>query len=68
MVDKKNNSLLVEIGEGLSVMIGLPRISSWRTRTRPKKAKRGTFGFNSQTNSLEYYNGSDWFTALMSKV
>ena len=63
-----NSSLLMDIGPGLSIMVGLPRLTSWKTKARPKKAKRGTFGFNSQTNSLEYFNGSYWLAASMSKV
>jgi len=61
-------SLLMDIGQGMSLMLGLPRINSWTTKERPKKSKRGTFGFNSQTNSLEYFDGSSWFTAPMSEV
>ena len=62
----KNTPLLVDIGQGLSIMLGLPTISSWDTAGRPKKARRGTFGFNSQTNSLEYWNGTVWLAAPMS--
>ena len=61
----KNSQLLVNIGQGLSIMVGLPRITSWTTAGRPKKPKSGTFGFNTQTNSLEYWNGSDWLTASL---
>ena len=64
----KNAPLLVEIGQGLSLMVGLPRIASWETPGRPKKTKRGTFGFNFQTNSLEYYDGSSWFEASMGQA
>ena len=63
----KNTSLLMDIGQGLSVMLGFPLISSWNTRSRPKTAKRGTFGFNSKTNNLEYYNGYHWLKAPLSK-
>ena len=62
-----NTQLLVDIGQGLSITVGLPTIGSWKTSDRPKKAKRGTFGFNSQTNNLEYCDGTDWFAAPMSK-
>jgi hypothetical protein len=58
----------MDIGQGLSLMLGLPRMASWNTRGRPRKAKRGTFGFNSKTHSLEYFNGSYWLAAPMSKV
>ena len=63
----KNSQLLVDIGKGLSLAIGLPTIGSWKTSTRPVNAKRGTFGFNTETSSLEYWNGSDWFRVQMNK-
>lgn len=56
----------MDIGQGLSLMIGLPRISSWNTQERPKKAKRGTIGFNTQTKSLECFDGADWYQAQLS--
>jgi hypothetical protein len=61
----KNSQLLVDIGQGLALAMGLPTIASWKTSTRPKNAKRGTFGFNSETNSLEYWNGQDWYRVQM---
>ena len=60
-----NQSPLINIGQGLSLMAGLPTITSWETFERPKDPKRGTFGFNSQTNSLEYYDGTVWYGARM---
>ena len=63
----KTNQLLVDIGQGLSMVVGLPTISSWDTADRPKKAKPGTIGFNSETNNLEYWDGTNWFTASMSE-
>lgn len=69
MVKNTNkSSILMDIGQGFSLMLGLQSINSWKTRGRPKKPKRGTFGFNSQTNSLEYYNGDYWLAASMIKV
>ena len=62
----KNQPLLIDIGQGLSLMIGLPTIASWQTKNRPKHAKRGTFGFNLDTKSLEYNDGTDWYSAKMS--
>ncbi len=61
----KNPTVLVDLGAGLSLMSGLPTISSWNTADRPKKARRGTFGFNIQTNNLEYWDGISWFAAPM---
>jgi hypothetical protein len=57
----------MDIGQGLSVMLGQLKIDSWDIEGRPKNAKRGMFGFNSETNSLEYYNGSYWLAAEMQK-
>jgi len=59
----RSQSIFIDIGEGLSMMIGLPAISTWKTQSRPKKAKRGTLGFNLQTNRLELYDGSNWYEA-----
>lgn len=63
----KNPPLLIDIGQGLSIMLGLPTIDSWDTAGRPKNAKMGTFGFNFQTNHLEYWDGSAWFQASMNE-
>lgn len=63
----KNSPFFINIGPGLSMMIGLPKIVSWNTAGRPKKAKKGTFGFNSQTSNLEYWDGTAWFAAPMSE-
>lgn len=62
-----NPTVIVDLGQGLSLMSGLPTISSWNTSNRPKKPKRGTFGFNVQTNNLEYWDGISWFAASMSE-
>lgn len=61
----KNSQLLVDIGQGMSLAIGLPTLASWNVSSRPKNAKRGTFGFNMETHSLEYFNGEVWFRAPM---
>ena len=61
----KNRRLLIDIGQGLSVMVGLPTIASWVTKDRPKDAKPGTFGFNTQSNTLEYWDGTSWLAARM---
>lgn len=61
----KNSPLLIDLGQGLSLMIGLPTISSWNNTNRPKNAKAGTFGFNTQTKSLEYWDGTEWYSAEM---
>lgn len=60
--------ILIDIGEGLSMMVGLPTIASWDNRNRPQKTKAGTFGFNVETNRLEYWDGSYWLEATMDKA
>lgn len=64
---KDNTRLSVDIGQGFSILIGLLRIASWKTAARPKKAQRGTFGFNSQTKNLEYWDGAVWMAAPMNE-
>lgn len=59
---------MIEIGQGLFLMAGLPTIASWKTAERPKKAKAGTFGFNLETNNLEYWDGSSWLAASMEEA
>lgn len=63
----KHSPLFIDLGNGLSIMVGLPTIKSWNTADRPEKAKPGTFGFNFQTNNLEYWDGTAWFVAAMSE-
>lgn len=63
-----NKSVLIEIGQGLFLKPGLPTIVAWKTEDRPKKVKRGTFGFNTQTNQLEYFDGEGWLAAEMDKA
>lgn len=65
---KKNTRILFDIGQGLSIAIGLPKIDSWDIAGRPKNAKRGTFGFNSETNNLEYCDGNGWLAASMDEA
>lgn len=61
----KNSQLFINVGQGLSIATGLPTISSWDSETRPKNVKRGTLGFNTQTQRLEYWDGKKWFVAEM---
>lgn len=63
----KNTSFYINIGQGLSMLIGLPLIPIWKTKTRPKNAQIGTFGFNKQTNTLEYWTGEAWFGAQLNE-
>ena len=61
-----NQRLLIDIGQGLSLMVGRPTITTWKTKERPKKAKPGTIGFNEDTKNLEYWDGENWFASRMS--
>jgi len=63
----KNSPLFINMGSGLSMRIGLPLIISWDNENRPKKAQRGTFGFNTETQSLEYWDGESWYEIAMGK-
>ena len=64
----KNQPVLIDIGQGLSISVGLPTIAYWKTINRPKKARPGTLGFNTDTNSLEYNDGENWLKAPMDTV
>jgi hypothetical protein len=61
----KNSPVLINIGQGMSIMAGLPTISFWDELQRPKNPKPGTIGFNTSTRSLEYWNGTNWFSAQL---
>ncbi len=61
----KNFPVLLDIGEGLSIMVGLPTIASWRTQNRPNNSRPGTFGFNTESKRLEYFDGTDWYAIPM---
>ena len=63
----RNSQVFIEFGQGLSLMVGLPTIPSWNTAGRPKRPKNGTFGFNTQTNNLEYWDGDAWYEAPMTE-
>lgn len=59
------STVLLDLGQGLSMMVGLPKIASWQEKDRPKNPTRGTFGFNTNSNSLEYFDGENWYLAQM---
>lgn len=63
----KVSPFFINIGPGLSMRIGLPVIISWDNSTRPKNPQRGTFGFNTETNHLEYWDGISWYAVSMSE-
>ena len=60
-----NQSFLLNIGSGLSLTTSLPVLVSWDTAGRPKDPRRGTFGLNSQTRHLEYFDGEYWYAVQM---
>jgi len=62
----KSHPILIDVGQGLSLMLGLPTILTWKNQTRPTEPKQGTFGFNTQTGSLEFWDGRSWYAATMS--
>lgn len=62
---KNPSPIFVNIGQGLSMMVGLPTLTTWETATRPKHPKKGTFGFNTQTYTLEYWDGNAWYGCQM---
>jgi len=62
-----NQKLLIEIGQGLSLVIGDARLVAWTTNQRPKNPKTGTIGLNSQTDSLEIWNGESWLGAPLTE-
>jgi hypothetical protein len=52
----------------IPVNIKRKRIPSWNNLGRPDKPKVGSFGFNFQTNNLEYWNGSYWIKLQMKRL
>lgn len=64
----KNLSMLVDIGDHLSVRVGPSRMATWNTLGRPTNPRTGTIGFNTQTNMLETWHGNSWFTAPLDPV
>lgn len=62
---QKNSQFILDLGQGLSLLIGDVTIPTWNKEERPKKAKVGTFGFNLSTNSLEFWDGTNWWAAEM---
>lgn len=57
----KNSPLFIDIGQGMSVPVGQLTVSCWSNLNRPNNPTKGTFGFNTDTNSLEIWNGIEWF-------
>lgn len=64
----KSQTIFLDIGNGLSVLVGQPTISRWKTSERPKKARKGSIGFNTETNTIEYWDGKNWYQAQMDEA
>lgn len=56
----QNGNYYLEIDPGLSIMIGVARMSNWNTAGRPASPLIYTFGYNTDTGNLEMWNGSKW--------
>jgi len=48
--------------------MGNELIPSWNSLGRPKHPKIGNVGFNLETNNLEFWNGSLWYTLPMKQI
>jgi len=59
------SSFVLDIGKGISIALGTPKISTWDFRTRPKKVNSGVIGLNTQTNTIELFDGKKWLVAFM---
>lgn len=64
----QGHPILLDIGQGLSLMLGLPTIPIWNEERKPVTPKRGTLGFNTSSQKLEYWDGSSWYEASMSEA
>jgi len=56
------------LGEPKIQTVNQESIPTWNTAGRPQNARKGTIGFNFQTNNLEFWNGTAWLTLRMEKV
>jgi hypothetical protein len=50
---------IIEEDEGISIMLGLPKIPTWSTSARPTGIE-GMIGFNLDTSVIEVFDGSNW--------
>lgn len=55
-----NAELYLDIGSGLSMRLGGPRMPMWNTAGRPAAPLDGIYGLNTDTNTIEAWNGSSW--------
>jgi hypothetical protein len=55
-----NAELYLDIGSGISMRLGGPRMPFWTTAARPVAPLNGIYGLNKDTNTIEVWNGSSW--------
>jgi hypothetical protein len=55
-----NAELYLDIGSGISMRLGGPRMPFWTTAARPVAPLNGIYGLNKDTNTIEVWNGSAW--------
>jgi hypothetical protein len=55
-----NNEIIIPNGHTLNVSGGSMKMSAWSNTTRPPLPQTGYFGVNTDTGSVEFYNGSEW--------
>lgn len=56
----KNQPFYLDIGDGLSIMLGAPRMAIWGTNGRPQIPRTGEYGINDELGQLEVWDGSQW--------
>lgn len=66
----RRNHKVVNAASSGNIYPGASRktIPSWNVFGRPEKPRVGIIGFNTQTKSLEIWNGTAWFKLPMRKV
>ena len=55
-----NAELYLDIGSGISMRLGGPRMPFWNTAGRPAAPLDGIYGYNTTTGAIEVWNGSAW--------
>jgi len=56
----KNAPFYFEVDPGISAIVGKPRIAYWNTNGRPANPVTGECGYNTDDETLEIYNGTEW--------
>lgn len=54
----KNQPFYLDIGQGLSMMLGAPRLAVWGTNGRPQNPRLGEVGINDELGQIEVWIGS----------